>query len=87
VSAAAEPARSRKATASLVAAHFETVGASANMPVRQQRQVSTKAVARAGCDCFTPEGLRGRGYRSACGLLKVGVSASVRNSSRRSFTR
>jgi hypothetical protein len=40
---------------------FRDFGTSANMPVRQQRQVSTKAVTGAGCDCSTPEGLRRRG--------------------------
>ncbi len=37
-----------------LSAHSETVGAGAKMPVRQQRQVSTKAVTRAGYDCSTP---------------------------------
>jgi hypothetical protein len=36
-------------------AHSETLGAGAKMPVRQQRQVWTKAVTRAGCCCFTPD--------------------------------
>jgi hypothetical protein len=36
-------------------AHSETVGAGAKMPVRKQRQVSTKAVTRPGYYCSTPE--------------------------------
>jgi hypothetical protein len=35
-------------------AHSETVGAGAKMLVRQQRQVSTTAVTRAGYANFTP---------------------------------
>jgi hypothetical protein len=38
-----------------LAAHSETVGAGEKMPVRQQRQVSTKVVTRTGYDCFTPQ--------------------------------
>jgi hypothetical protein len=38
----------------LLAAHSETVGAGAKMPVRQQRQVSTRPVTTGGYDCFTP---------------------------------
>jgi hypothetical protein len=37
-----------------LSAQSETVGAGAKMPVRLQRQVSTKAVTRAGHDCSMP---------------------------------
>jgi len=44
-----------RAEASVVlSAQSETVGAGATMPVRKQRQVSTKAVTKAGSYCFTP---------------------------------
>jgi hypothetical protein len=42
------------ASAILLAAHSETVGAGAKMPVRKQMQVSTKAVIWAGYYCSTP---------------------------------
>jgi hypothetical protein len=38
----------------LLSAHSETVGARAKMPVRKQRQVSTKAVTRPGYYRSTP---------------------------------
>jgi hypothetical protein len=46
---------SRQPTMLSLSAHSETVGAGAKMPARQQRQVSTKVVTRAGYDCSTPE--------------------------------
>ena len=38
-------------TRALQSAHSETLGAGAKMPVREQRQVSTKVVTRAGYNC------------------------------------
>ena len=44
----------RSSAGDVVPAHSETVRAGAKMPGRKQRQVSTKAVTRAGYYCSTP---------------------------------
>ena len=63
--------RAEEVASAPFSAHSETVRAGAKMPVRKQRQVSTKAVTRAGYYCSTPEAV------TAARLLLPGDCASV----------